>query len=532
VPETGYLLIAVHAHQPFVRHPEYARAFEENWLCEALAECYLPLVGVCQGLLRDGIDARLTFSLSPSLCAMLQDDHLQRRFIRYLEDRVDFLGQHAGRLPGDQARLARMFLERYAWCRAAYEGWHRDLVAAFRHLRESHLVSLITSAATHAYLPLWEPFDDFVRLQVETGAAYHQRCFGTRPAGMWLPECGFSPALEAPLEGSGIKYFFVAGHGILNAEPRPQYGEFAPVHTPRGLAAFGWDHGNRHQVWDPGTGYPGDPVYLDSHSDVGYQWDLEAVRRLTHFDTRIPTGIRFHRGPTGTLRELYVPGDAMARCEEHASHFVQYSRQRARELNRQLGRKPVMVALFDAELFGHNWNEGPVWLDRVIRKLASEQDEIRLVTPEEYLQLCPTNQVAMPSASSWGYQGYHETWLMGKNHWIYPVIYEAMHDFRILIGSVPDTSGPYRTALNQYLRELLLTQASDWAFNIWMDTTHDYARRRIEGHLDNMKLLRRQIAERSLDHEAVEALRQKNNIFGDMDLLRIYQTVRASRLPG
>jgi 1,4-alpha-glucan branching enzyme len=526
--ELGYLLLVLHSHQPFIRHPELNYSFEENWLCEAIVESYLPLISICQGWLRDGVEARLTFSVTPSLCELFADPLLEQRCARYIDERSEFLRREAGRLRGQEplGRLAQMHFERFTWSRQAYDGWQRNPAAAFRHLRDSRVASLIASAATHAYLPLWDQAEDFVRLQIELGAEHYQRCFGARPVGMWLPECGYAQSLDGPLRDSGIRYFFADAHGLLYGTPRPRFAEFAPVHTPCGVAAFGRDLQSHVQVWVKTSGYPGDPAYLDPAGDIGYTWGLECLGPLTHQEGRLPAGIRYYRGGNGWPRDFYDPRAAMARCEQHAGHFVQRWCERVRILNREMGRKPVLVALFDAEHFGHCWHEGPRWLDLVVRKLAPEDSPIRMITAEEYLRLYPANQVVSPSASSWGYHGYHETWLMGKNHWIYPAAYRAMDEFRELAGRGPGFRNAHRVALNQYLRELLLAQASDWAFNIWTDTTPEYARKRITEHLKNADALRGQIEAGAVDFAWLDPVRHRNNIFENFDLLETYSKIR------
>src|SRR5712691_1206187 len=81
----GYLSFVLHAHLPFVRHPEHEDFLEEDWLYEAITETYIPLLWVLEGLVRDDIDFRLTMSLTPPLISMLNDDLLQRRYTRHLD---------------------------------------------------------------------------------------------------------------------------------------------------------------------------------------------------------------------------------------------------------------------------------------------------------------------------------------------------------------------------------------------------------------------------------------------------------------
>jgi 1,4-alpha-glucan branching enzyme len=531
VSASGYLLMVLHTHQPFVRHPEREQPVEENWLFEAITESYIPLLEMCEGLLRDGIDCKLTFSLTPDLSEMLADSYRQQGYVRYLEERLAFLERETERLKDrpELRRLARMYHQRFLRCYQVLESWGRNLITAFSHLKAWQPVSLLSSAATHAYLPLWELYPDIVELQIEVGARSYEKCFGHRPAGFWLPECGYFPGLDGLLGKRGIKFFFLDAHGILNGEPRPRYGEYAPVHTPSGVAVFARDWHSHDQVWLKDRGYPGDPFYLDYDGDVGFELMPDSPCTVTHQQGPARTGIRYYRGGAGASREPYDPHRASLRCLEHADHFVQRCRRQAESLRTRLGKEPVLVALFDTEHFGHWWHEGPRWLNQVIRKLGCEPNSLQMITAEEYLSLGPRNQVVNPSTSSWGYQGYSETWLMGRNHWIYPALYKAIDALRRLAAGVPAPDGLRRAALDQYLRELLLAQSSDWAFLMHAQAAQSYPESRVRGHLANIESIRRQLETNCFDSEWLVSVRQRNNIFESVDLFGLYRTILEER---
>lgn len=522
----GYLLIVLNTHQPFVRHPASEYAIEHAWLNEAITESYIPLVEMCEGLLQDGIESGLTFSLSPCLLAMLADPLRQQWYVHYLEDRITFLENDLQRR-NDQSELgclAQMYHERFLRCHQKFvHVWGGQLIHPFRRLLDSGEISIITSAATHAYLPLWELYPEIVALQIHAGILYHANLFGKRPKGFWLPECGFFPGVDRVLSETGIKFFFLDAHGLLNGDSRPRYGEYAAVNTPNGVAAFGRDRRSHRQVWLKDCGYPGDPAYMDLGGDITYDLSPEERSRLTHHDFLVPTGIRYFRR-TEFGKEPYDPKLAFARCAQHASHFVTSCQELTEHLFASLGRAPVIVAMFDTEHFGHWWQEGTTWLDLVIRKLACEQSIVKLTTADEYLGGNLTNQVIMPSTSSWGYQGYSETWLMGRNDWIYPAVYRAIDEFKDLVKRNQYPEGIRRAALNQYLRELLLAQASDWAFLMWAETSQAYAENRVRSHLHNMSCIRNQLECGIVDKNWLKSKQDDNAIFTDIDLLEIYSS--------
>ncbi len=194
-----------------------------------------------------------------------------------------------------------------------------------------------------------------------------------------------------------------------------------------------------------------------------------------------------------------------------------------------MDRKPIIVTPYDAELFGHWWFEGPDWLDFLIRKIHSEQKTIRLITPLEYLEEYPINQVATPCISSWGYKGFNETWLNGTNDRLYRYLHQGAEVMERLAMNHPQAEGLTLRALNQAARELLAAQASDWAFMISGGTTVEYGIRRTETHLSRLGRLMREIEDRSIDEDWLSMIESRNNIFPRIDY-RSY--VVSERKPG
>ncbi len=524
--EKGYLLIVLHTHLPFVRHPELGAAGEEGWLFEALVECYLPLLETFERLVEDGVPFRISMSLTPPLLEMWADPLLQERFLRYLDDHARLAEREIDRLSSEPGarRLAILARDRFVRSRRLFvERWHGDLAGAFKRLAESGCIEILASAASHALLPLWQTHPEAVELQIQVGVRRHEQAFGSPPLGFWLPECAYSPGLDAALWRAGLRYTFLEDHGLLHAEPQPRLGVHAPVHCPSGLAAFGRDWHSHSLVWHKEGGYPGEPAYLDQGRDIGYELPIEDLRPFTHCDHCVPTGLRYRHLGSAHASDFYDPDAAFRRCDMHSEHFVAECQRQVEGLLGRLGRKPVLVALFDTEHFGHWWHEGPTWLDLALRKLVYDQKTVRLTTGAEYLEAHPTHQVVQPHLSSWGYQGYFETWLMGRNHWIYPAVFKALEHLREIESAEADCAGPARMALEQALRELLLAQSSDWAFILHTQTAYPYAARRLEAHIQNLYILLDQLRSGSFDRAQVDAMRERNNIFSGMDLVAHYR---------
>ncbi|MDI3280595.1 MAG: DUF1957 domain-containing protein [Bacillota bacterium] len=531
----GFLALILHAHLPFVRHPEYEFCLEENWLFEAITECYLPLLDTFQRLAEEGVPFRLTVSFTPPLLYMLSDPLLQQRYRARLYRLLELAEREVQRTWADPAfaPVAALYRERLQRMRHLYEERCRcDLVAAFRELEAAGRLELMASAATHGYLPLLDLHPEAVRAQIKAGVETFRRFFGHDPLGFWLPECGFQPGQECFLAAEGIRYFIVETHGLLYASPRPRYGTFAPVYCPAGVAAFGRDVESSKQVWSAQEGYPGDYDYRDFYRDIGYDLDLDYIGPYLHPPgLRGHTGLKYHRITGRTEhKEPYNPQWAREKAALHAGNFMFNREKQVEYLASVMDRAPIVVAPYDAELFGHWWFEGPQWLEFLIRKIAYDQETIKLCTPGDYLRLYPRNQLSTPSGSSWGWKGYHEVWLNGSNDWIYRHLHKASQRMIELANAHPSAEGLRGRALRQAGRELLLAQSSDWAFIMKTGTMVQYATRRFQEHIHRFTQLYHQIKEGRIDEPFLARLEGEDNLFPELDY-RLWASSDAQRAP-
>ena len=516
----GFLSIVLHAHLPFVRHPEHDRFLEENWLYEAITETYLPLIQIMEGWLRDGMDTRLTITLSPTLCAMLLDPLLQERCLRHLDDLIDLAEREIYRTHWDKAfhPLALMYHKRFTGLRESYLGYDRNLIGAFRKFQEAGKVEIITTAATHAVLPLLESHLPSLRAQILVARDHYRNCFARDPEGIWLPECAYTQAVERYLQEAGIRWFIMDTHGLLHARPRPRYGVFAPIFTPDGLAAFGRDLESAKQVWSKDEGYPGDPNYRDFYRDVGFDLDYDYVKSMMPVSgTRTFTGIKYHAISTTGDKKVYDRGAALQTAAEHAGHFLEARMKQIEHLAGIMDRPPLLVCPYDAELFGHWWYEGPEFLDYFVRKTFYDQQVAALVTPREYLRENPTQQVTRPSTSTWGEEGYLKVWLNETNDWIYPHLQVAQERMTELVRLHPNPDALQERALRQAARELLLAQSSDWPFILRTGTSPGYARRRVKDHLLRFITLHEQLTATRVDEQWLAHVESLDNLFPDVN---------------
>src|SRR5256714_9653270 len=327
---TGYFSLILHAHLPFVRHPEHPEFLEEDWLYEAITEVYLPLIFVFSNLYESNAQPRLAMNVSPPLCEMLSDPLLQDRYTRHLENLLALTRKEVERTareaPEFQA-VVEMYNESLS---AALKLWNdryeRNLVRAFRELQDEGVLEIITCGATHGFLPLIST-TEAKRAQISVAVENYRKHFGRHPRGIWLPECAYEPGLENLLADAGIEYFISDTHGILYGDPRPRYGVYAPVRCPNGVPVFARDLETSQQVWSSIIGYPGDAAYREFYRDLG--WDAPLDYLLPHLHAggeRRHLGLKYHRitgrGVSQQDKQPYDPQVARTRAAEHASHFI------------------------------------------------------------------------------------------------------------------------------------------------------------------------------------------------------------------
>jgi len=527
----GMLCLVLHAHLPFVRHPEYEDFLEEDWLYEAITETYLPLLNMMNGLMPDNVDFRLTMSLTPPLTAMLTDGLLCDRYLRHINKLIELAEKEIDRtrfLPEFQD-LARMYLRKFSECRKTFEDQYgRNILKGFKDLQDAGKLEIVTCGATHGFLPLMDIVPNAVRAQVAMACRSHERIFGRTPAGIWNGECGYYPGLDDILSGENIRFFFVDTHGILHASKRPMYGVFAPLYCPSGVAAFGRDLESSKSVWSAEEGYPGDYNYREFYRDIGFDLDFEYVRPYIHESgLRINTGIKYYRITGRTNQKSpYDERRALDTAAAHAGNFMFNREKQAEYLATLMNRQPIVVSPYDAELFGHWWYEGPDFLNFLFRKIHHDQNTLDLCTPSEYLDKYPKNQVAVPSLSSWGHKGYCEVWLEGSNDWIYRHLIKAAERMVELANENRFCADPLlERCLNQAARELLLAQSSDWAFIMKTRTMVEYAIKRTKDHVMRFSELYHMAKSDAINDNYLRDLEWRDNIFPEVDF-RLYADKR------
>jgi len=507
----GAFTFVLHSHLPYVRKAGRWPHGEEM-LHEAIAETYIPLLNALFDLKSEGCEPRLTISLTPILLEQLSAPDVMDHFELYLLEKLTLveadISRHKKNNDGHLLYLAEFYMDWYKNILESFtERYRRDLIAAARQLQDEGNLDIVTSAATHGYLPLMER-DSTIYAQLKVGAESYWRHLGRAPRGIWLPECGYRPAftqngiykpgLEEFLAELNLGYFFTDTHVIVGGktvgkiagdvigpygglpkrklvvhpDERPEAKQrttMRPYYVrSANVAVYGRDERTGLQVWSAAHGYPGDFLYRefhrkDAHSGLQY-WRI--------------TGAQIDLGQ----KDFYDPYPAMKQVQLHADHFVNLVVDEVSTYYRAAKKPGIVVSAYDTELFGHWWFEGIAWLKEVLRRL-SESDTVELTTAGDYLQAYPPEEVITLPESSWGEGGGHWTWMNPDTEWMWPLIHNAELRMEQLVASHPEAEGLMQDVLNQAARELLLLESSDWPFLISTGQAKEYASGRFQQHL-------------------------------------------------
>ena len=523
----GSFVQILHTHLPYViRHGRWPHGLE--WLCEAAAECYIPLLNQCYDLQSEGIDARITISFSPVLLEQLADEEFSSFFEEYLKERIE--AAEKDRIYFKSQPDEREFVPVASFWRDWYkerlndfiERYDRDLVAAFRVLRDRGAIALQTCGATHGYFPLLG-FDESIHAQVQVALDAHWRHFHHRPRGIWMPECayrsgglrkpplpseevreGFRLGVEQIIAAGGMDHTVVDAHIVQAGTPVNWYvskfqGESTsvegssglPLNDPRSVydiykihssvdpsygsvSVFTRDVKTALRVWSGASGYPGNPHYLEFH---------KKHHRSGHRYWRVS-------GKENDLakKQMYHPAVAQEDVRKDAEDFVRHIDGELEEYAKATGHEGTIALPFDTELFGHWWFEGPAFLGEVIRLLSRSAGITSRTTPEEIDRRGAGLSVTLPEGS-WGDGGDHRVWLNEETSWTWPIIWRLEREFLEFIRLRDRERELEERGLRQMARELLLLQASDWQFLITTGTATDYAEERFREHVESFETI-------------------------------------------
>ncbi len=561
----GYFALVLHSHLPYVLgHGNWPHG--TDWLFEAAAETYVPLIEILDELIKEGLSPKITIGITPILAEQLADERFAAGFDNYLDIKLSAAKDNYTEFkrlgePNLQ-RVAEYWNQKYTRVKELFVSrCQRSITSVFAELQKQGHIEIITCAATHGYLPLLG-YDRCINAQVAQGVKTYQRIFGQKPKGIWLPECAYRPGylwspplkvkglertkrqgIEKILAKNDIEYFIIDSHLLTGGEaigvylsrfkalkrlweqakkgyrPRKEKTELAPYNIYQlaseddlpPVTVFARDPKTGLQVWSGEWGYPGNGAYLDFHKK--------------HF----PGGLRYWRVTGANLdlaqKEQYNPDWIPDTVDEQSRHFVDLICNTIDERATKSDDPPIITAPFDTELFGHWWHEGILWLKQVIKRLSSNPN-VHPITCSEYKQKFPPETVITLPEGSWGEGGFHYIWLNEDTLWTWERIYTIERDLLDMLDKCPQhKSHDMVSILKQAARELMLLESSDWQFLISTYSARDYAELRLARHYENCSRMLR-MAEKLLDGyalsqqeiEFVETQASIKNIFPDIEL--------------
>lgn len=483
----------LHAHLPWLKGAG-KWPFGEEWLYQAMLDTYLPLLDLLARLRTGGVRSAITMGITPVLIEMLRDRELIAGFDAYLDSRIELLEEDIVSFGSAEPALRQLAVGTRAATQNMRKHWQsgydRDLVGAFAEFARSGEIEIITSAATHAYLPLLDS-PKAVQAQLATGLEVSSKAFGTVPAGVWLPECGFDPSVIPVLERLGLKFFYADERAVENLTSNLDQ----PFRYPNSAVAFFVRHPMaRGELMDTDLGYPGN------------SWYREFYKRHNH------SGMRYWRVTSRDAslgdKEIYEPARALEQIRLHAADFCKKI-----ETYKGGSSQAFLTFTFDAELFGHWWGEGVWWLEETLVQL--QHDNIaEFVSPSACLDnRCEPEVLALPR-SSWGVGGDDRIWSNSKTGDYWEKVHVAQRRFEELANCADMTSALF----TQAARELFLLQSSDWPFMISNGSAHDYPKERIELHAGRFAQLSAALRDEPADAQSIEDAVQNDSLFEELQL--------------
>ncbi|HOO73661.1 MAG TPA: DUF1957 domain-containing protein [Tepiditoga sp.] len=522
----GNFLLMLHAHLPYVRHPDYPDFLEERWLFEAITETYIPLIKMFRSLENENIKFKLAISITPTLSEMLSDEDLQNKYISHMNKLIELSEKEIIKTEKENVqkfKTAKFYNSHFKEILHIYSDlYSRNILKAFKEFQEKGYIEVVTCSGTHGFLPFMKNHPEAVRAQIKVGVETYKKNFGKSPNGIWLAECAYSRGFDRILKSEGINYFFTDSHALWYSETPAHYGVYYPVITPGGDFVFARDPESSEQVWSSVIGYPGDSRYREFYRDIGFDRDFEYIKDyIDKSGTRCNTGIKYYKITDKTLpaerKDFYDINEAYEVARNHAKDFVLKKEFQVKKLTNIFDDIiPLITAPFDAELYGHWWYEGPVFLESLFREIA-KSEIIESVLPSEIINSLETVQVLEPADSTWGANGFNEVWLNEKNDWIYRHLNHIASQMHKKATEYKNPSELEKRVLNQMAREVLLSQASDWPFIMTTGTTVDYAVNRIDNHINRFFKLEKMLDSNKIDTEELSHIEWIDKIFNDID---------------
>ncbi|MCX6145793.1 MAG: DUF1957 domain-containing protein [Candidatus Kapabacteria bacterium] len=525
--KNGNFVLILHTHLPWVlNHGKWPHG--EDWLTEAIAECYIPLLNILNELLNEGITPKITFDISPVLCEQLANENIKLKFIEYCDSKIKLASDDEKRFAEWNEHPHKIYMAGY------WKHWYSErksdfinkydsnIIGALKKLQDIDAIEIMTCGATHGYFPLLG-LDRSINLQMKVAKENYYKHFGRYPKGTWLPECAYRPeydwksmipvapfndkhhrkGVESFLQKQGIDFFVVDEPLTTNGEI---LGYFADVNNDYFLDSDNHDKNHqlnalevynvasskysnkvnsinytRHQeltlqVWSGQIGYPAEPNYLDFHK----KQDKSMLRYWRVTDAKADMADK----------DFYHPDWTNKNVDLQANHFIHHLENTVNHFNKENVKVATLCTPFDTELFGHWWFEGPQFIKALIKGLHFSP-YIKCTTASENLEIIKPKTVISIPEGSWGENNNHDVWSNPSNYWTWEKIYNCENRFETIskIVDFRNTEPVLNRILLQTLRELMLLQSSDWQFLITNESAKDYSEMRFEYHYSDFNIL-------------------------------------------
>lgn len=500
----GYFSLLLHTHMPYVRK-NGIWPVGEDWLYQVMSGTYLPLINALERLNDEGVFPCAALTLTPVLCEQLADPYIQERFIAHLKTMAEHTTRDIRDFeyfqdPGRKA-LAQSYCEEFRSKLLAFTSIGGDLLGALASLEREGAIETIASSATHAFLPAQED-ERSVKRQVLLGLESHRKHLGRNPAGFWIPECAYREGIERLLEAEGVRYI------VADATSTPELPSTCAYMVGESrVAALMISERARRNVWDDVSGYPTDGTYMDT---------------TKYYDG---SGLHYWKvtGPKVPIeeKEVYAPDPATRRVLDHSRHFVQDVAGEIDSAEPCVGdAKPLVLAAYDTELFGHGWHEGVYWMEVTLRSLSGS-DSIQVTVPSRYLDDNPPMSSTRLAESSWGTGRDHSTWVNPETGWMWRELTKAqerLFDLASRFSGESDRSAS--RALTQATREVLLLESSDWPYMVAKERAKKYATERFNTHLERFRGISDALesGEPGRTITLLSEVEEADNIFAELDL--------------
>lgn len=565
---TGNFVLILHTHLPWVlNHGQWPHG--EDWLFEAAAECYIPLLNVFNDLLKENILPKVTLDISPVLCEQLEHPDFTNKFKRYCEDKIVLARKDERQFKEWGYDPHHIYLTQF------WQNWYQErifdfiekydssIIKSLKKLQDIGAIEIMTCGATHGYLPLLGT-EKSINLQIKTAVENYYKYFNRLPRGIWLPECAYRPSyvwksfipvypfneprlrpgIEQILANFGIQYFITDQNLLERSVPigvfldaektkfvtvdSPSYKHFpysfdkSPLNIYNVASSEKIEYGytsvfTRHrdicmQVWSGEIGYPGEPDYLDFHKK--------------HFGSMLRYWRVTDNKADMMYKQLYHPDWIYKKIDLQANHFIHHVENTLNYYFNQTNKKGTLCVPFDTELFGHWWFEGPLFIKYVLKGLSFSPYVKAATTSEQIYMHNPSETVLLPEGS-WGVNNNHDVWSNPDNYWTWENIYNNENRFNEILRKIPDyKNNPIiQRILIQALKEMLLLQSSDWQFLIYTKSAKDYAEQRFFFHHSDFNRLC-DLAEKvintgeinSFEISLLESTEKRNNCFPELQI--------------